>query len=80
MLMPSAFGKLASGTILYSLFFSPSHLVWRVGEMLMPPQIGPLIFPWGEVRFPKFLFLPNWFAKLWGGNFSYFAKIRWMPS
>jgi hypothetical protein len=33
-----------------------------------------------EVSLAKILFLPSWFAKLLEGNFSRFAKIRWMPS
>jgi hypothetical protein len=38
------------------------------------------IYTRGEVSFAEFLFLPSWFAKLFEANFSYFAKIRWMPS
>jgi hypothetical protein len=31
----------------------------------MPTWIGERIFPRGVVSFAKFLFLPNWFAKLY---------------
>jgi hypothetical protein len=33
-----------------------------------------------EVSFARFLFLQSWFAKSLEGNFSWFAKIRWMSS
>jgi hypothetical protein len=63
----------------YSLFF--------ISFFTLPPKgnadgntIRARIYARGEVSFAKFLFLPSWFAKLLGGNFSRFAKIRWMPS
>jgi hypothetical protein len=72
-LCPSTPWKLTSGILLYSLFlFSPSHLEGNAD--------GTRIYARGEVSFAKFLFLPSWFAKLLEGNFSRFAKIRWMPS
>jgi hypothetical protein len=46
----------------------------------MATTIRARIYASGEVGFAKFLFLPNWFAKLLEANFSRFAKIRWMPN
>jgi hypothetical protein len=46
----------------------------------MTTTIHTRIYARGEVSFAKFLFLSSWFVKLLEANFSYFAKIRWMPS
>jgi hypothetical protein len=46
----------------------------------MAITIPTRIYAHGEVSFAKFLFLTSWFAKLFEGNFSPFAKIKWMPS
>jgi hypothetical protein len=46
----------------------------------MAATIRACIYTRREVSFAKFLFLPNWFAKLLEAIFSCFAKIRWMPS
>jgi hypothetical protein len=46
----------------------------------MATAIRARIYARGEVSFPKFLFLPSWFAKLLEANFSCFAKIIWMSS
>jgi hypothetical protein len=61
---------------LFFISFSPSHLEGNSDGN----TIRARIYARGEVSFAKFLFLPSWFAKLLEGNFSRFAKIRWMPS
>jgi hypothetical protein len=42
----------------------------------MATTIRTHIYARGDVSFAKFLFLPNWFAKLLEAKFSGFAKIR----
>jgi hypothetical protein len=63
-----------SFSILYFFFTLPPRGKQRA------TTIRARIYARGEVSFAKFLFLPSWFAKLLEANFSYFAKIIWMPS
>jgi hypothetical protein len=74
---------------LFLFLSSPSHLVSRVGEMLMPTLIDARIFPRGDVSFAKFLFLPSCFAKFLFlpscfakllEQLQQFGKSTWHPS
>jgi hypothetical protein len=62
-----------SFSVLYFFFHPPTYFI---SFFTLPPTWKRRWQPRFARTYAKFLFLPNWSAKLLEVNFSYFAKIR----